>query len=168
MTKYAYGISSFLIGDIDPATGLQINPTEIKESVYRDTFNWVEQEGATTDHYSEMDSTPKISFTEAGKETITLQIMETQADLLVKFLGGTVTVVDLKNVWHKPTSAPAIEMFIDITTEDGTNIKIPRARVSGRKNFQFRRNNIWLVDVTITPMTPLLGTLDAIEITDPA
>lgn len=167
MAKYSYGIASFTIGDIDPITGLQINPLDVKEMVYRDSFNMTEEEGTTTDHYSEMDTTPKVSFTEVGKETLTLQLMETQAAVLVKFLGGTVATLDGSSAWSKPTGAGNIEKFLDITTVDGTRIRIPRAKVTGRKNMQFRRNGIWLIDVTITPLSPLLGTLAAMVINDP-
>ena len=168
MAKYSYGIASFTIGDIDPVTGLQINPLDIKEAVYRDSFNMTEEEGTTTDHYSEMDTTPKVSFTEVGKETLTLQLMETQATMLLAFLGGTVATLDGSSAWTKPSGATNIEKFLDITTVDGTRIRIPRAKVTGRKNMQFRRNGIWLIDVTITPLSPLLGTLGAMVINDPA
>jgi hypothetical protein len=167
MAKYSYGIASLKVGDIDPVTGLMVSPLEIKEMVYRDTFNMTEEEGTTTDHYSEMDTTPKVSFTEVGKETLTLQLMETQAEVLQKFLGGTVTTLDGSSAWSKPSGATSIEKFIDIETEDGTRVRIPRAKVTGRKNMQFRRNGIWLIDVTITPLSPLLGTLAAIVINDP-
>jgi len=136
--------------------------------VYRDSFNMTEEEGATIDHYSEMDNTPKVSFTEVGKEIITLQLMETQVDNLVLFLGGTKTVVATRDRWSKPTTATDIEKFISITTNDGTTIQIPRAKLTARKNLQFRRNGIWLIDVTLTPLTPKGGTLAAMVIDDPA
>ncbi len=167
MAKYSYGIATFLFGDIDQTTGLQINPVELKEAIYRDSFNMTEEEGTTTDHYSEMDTTPKVSFTEVGKETLTLQIMESQATMLERFLGGTVATLDGSSAWSKPSGASNIEKFLDITTVDGTRIRIPRAKVTGRKNMQFRRNGIWLIDVTITPLTPILGTLAAMVINDP-
>ncbi len=167
MAKYSYGIATFLFGDINPTTGLQLNPVELKEAIYRDSFNMTEEEGTTTDHYSEMDTTPKVSFTEVGKETLTLQIMESQAVMLQRFLGGTVATLDGSSAWSKPSGASNIEKFLDITTVDGTRIRIPRAKVTGRKNMQFRRNGIWLIDVTITPLTPLLGTLAAMVINDP-
>ena len=167
MAKYSYGILNFLFGDINAITGLQENAVELKEAVYRDSFNMTEEEGSSTDHYSEMDTTPKVSFTEVGKETITLQIMESQADMLQRFLGGTVAVLDGSSAWSKPSGATNIEKFLDIVTVDGTRIRIPRAKITGRKNLQFRRNGIWLIDVTITPLSPLLGTLAAVVINDP-
>jgi len=168
MAKYSYGISAFTVANIDPGTFLGVNPVDVKEMVYRDSFNMTEEEGATIDHYSEMDNTPKVSFTEVGKEIITLQLMETQVDNLVLFLGGTKTVVATRDRWSKPTTATDIEKFISITTNDGTTIQIPRAKVTARKNLQFRRNGIWLIDVTLTPLTPKGGTLAAMVIDDPA
>jgi len=168
MAKYSYGISAFTVANIDPGTFLGVDPVDVKEMVYRDSFNMTEEEGATIDHYSEMDNTPKVSFTEVGKETITLQLMETQVDNLVLFLGGTKTVVATRDRWSKPTTATDIEKFISITTNDGTTIQIPRAKLTARKNLQFRRNGIWLIDVTLTPLTPKGGTLAAMVIDDPA
>jgi len=168
MAKYSYGISAFTVANIDPGTFLGVDPVDVKEMVYRDSFNMTEEEGATIDHYSEMDNTPKVSFTEVGKEIITLQLMETQVDNLVLFLGGTKTVVATRDRWSKPTTATDIEKFISITTNDGTTIQIPRAKVTARKNLQFRRNGIWLIDVTLTPLTPKGGTLAAMVIDDPA
>lgn len=167
-TKYSYGISAFTVADIDSGTFLGINPVDVKEMVYRDSFNMTEEEGTTTDHYSEMDTTPKVSFTEVGKETITLQLMETQVDNLVLFLGGTKSVVGGRDRWSKPTTASDIEKFVTITTNDGTTIQIPRCKITARKNLQFRRNGIWLIDVTMTPLTPKGGTLAAMVIDDPA
>jgi len=168
MAKYSYGISAFTVANIDPGTFLGVDPVDVKEMVYRDSFNMTEEEGATIDHYSEMDNTPKVSFTEVGKEIITLQLMETQVDNLVLFLGGTKTVVATRDRWSKPTTATDIEKFISITTNDGTTIQIPRAKLTARKNLQFRRNGIWLIDVTLTPLTPKGGTLAAMVIDDPA
>ena len=168
MAKYSYGISAFTVANIDPGTFLGVDPVDVKEMVYRDSFNMTEEEGATIDHYSEMDNTPKVSFTEVGKEIITLQLMETQVDNLVLFLGGTKTVVATRDRWSKPTTATDIEKFISITTNDGTTIQIPSAKVTARKNLQFRRNGIWLIDVTLTPLTPKGGTLAAMVIDDPA
>lgn len=168
MAKYSYGISAFTVANIDPGTFLGVDPVDVKEMVYRDSFNMTEEEGTTIDHYSEMDSTPKVSFTEVGKEIITLQLMETQVDNLVLFLGGTKTVVATRDRWSKPTTATDIEKFISITTNDGTTIQIPRAKLTARKNLQFRRNGIWLIDVTLTPLTPKGGTLAAMVIDDPA
>lgn len=167
MAKYAYALSSFKFGDINQTTGAMENEVELIEAVYRDSLNTTEEEGTATEHYSEMDSTPKVSFQEVGKETITVQIMETQAAMLQRFLGGTVTTLDGSDAWSKPSVSTDIEKFIDITTLDGTRIRYPRAKVTGRKNFQMARNKIWLIDVTIVPLTPLLGSLASVVINDP-
>lgn len=170
MSKYSYGINSFLVADIDPTTGLGINPVETKEAVYRDTFNVAEEEGTTTDHYSEMDSTPKVSFTEIGKETITLQLMETDTATLANYLGGSVVVEGGKNTWEKPSGQATVEKHLTVVTEDGVTLTYPRVKVTARKNFQLRRNGLWLLDVTMTVLSPMLPTgapLAAVIVADP-
>ena len=154
--KYSYGIQSFLFGEITPGTGALGAATEMKEAVYRDTFNSTEAEGTTTDHYSEMDSTPKVSFTEVGKETITWQCMETDIDQLVRLLGGVKTTVDLVDSWSKPSGAVDLEKYIKVITMDGTILEYPRVKITSRRNFQLRRNGLWLLDVTMTVLSPML------------
>lgn len=166
MAKYSYGISSFKYGDINQTTGEIENPVELIEELYRDSLNVAEEEGTSTAHYSEMNSTPKVEFTEIGKETITIQVMDTSAAMLERFLGGTVATLDGSSAWSKPTVATNIEKFLDITTVDGKRIRYPRAKVTGRKNFQLSRNQIWVIDVTIVPLTPLLGSLAPVVIND--
>ena len=92
MPKYSFGIAAFSMGDIDGTTGLQTSPIDLKETVYKDTFNVTEEEGTSVEHYSEMDSTPKVSFQDIGKETLTFQMMDTGTDKLVQFLGGSVDI----------------------------------------------------------------------------
>ena len=166
MAKYSYGISSFKYADINQTTGLAENPVEIFDELYRDSLSVTEEEGTSTPHYSEMNSTPKVEFQEVGKETITIQVMDTSAAMLERFLGGTVSTLDGSDAWSKPVGATNIEKFIDITTVDGKRIRYPRAKVTGRKNFQLSRNKIWVIDVTIVPLTPLLGSLAAVVIND--
>ena len=156
MSKYSYGISAFEIGDITPVSGVIAAAVDMKEAVYRDTFNSAEEEGSTTDHYAEMNTTPKASFTEVGKETITWQCMDTDIDQIVRLLGGVKTTVDLRDIWTKPTIPADIEKYIKVTTMDGTILEYPRVKITTRKNFQFRRNGLWLLDVTMTVLSPLL------------
>lgn len=166
MSKYAYGIKSFKISDIDPATGLAVPATtkEVKEDIFRETFSLVEEQGTTTDLYSEMDPTPKISFTEQGKETITFSIMETRPATLQLFLGGEVVTADGRDTWSKPDTFTDIYKHFEIETLDGTIVTSYRTKVMGRKNFQLRRNNIWLIEVTATPLTPEVDGLAPLDI----
>lgn len=170
MSKYRYGLASFKIDDINPADGSASgSPTELKDDVYRDTFDIVENEGTTTDHFAEMSTTPDISFTEKGTTTITLQIMNTAVDTLALLAGGEVVTdgVSGDKTWSEPDSYQAIEKFIELETQDGYRVVIPRGKISARKNFQVRRNNIWLLDITITPLKPEFVGLASFDMIEP-
>ena len=169
--KYRYGYKSLKLSDIDPATGLAAAGTakELKEDVYRDTFDIVEEEGTTTDHFSEMDADPKISFTEGGKTNVRLQVMDTSVETLALLKGGEVVTNGETGdkTYSKPSTAQQIVKYVELETQDGYKIVIPRGKVVARLNHQVRRNGIALLDVTITPMTPEVAGLSAMDTIEP-
>ena len=172
MGKYKYGYKSLKISDIDPGTGKAAAGTEVelKEDVYRDSFNIIESEGTTTNHYSEMNPAPKASFTEEGEMTLTLQIMDTTVETLALLKGGAV-VTDATlgtKTWSKPKVTPQIEKYLEMETVDGAKIIIPKGKISARYNNQVRRNGIALLDVTITPLLPDVEGLSAFDVVEPS
>lgn len=170
MSKFRYGYKSLKLSDIDPANGLAKAGTEkeLKDDVYRDSFNIVEEEGTTTDHFSEMDPDPKISFHEGGKTNVTLSCMDTSVATLALLKGGTVVDVMGVKTWSKPAVSTQIEKYVELETLDGYKIIIPRGKVSARYNNQVRRNGIALLDVTITPLSPQFAGLATMDIVEPA
>lgn len=169
MSKYKYGIKNFVIADIDPANGgpLAGSTLDIVAEIFRDTFDMTEEDGTTTDLYTEMDNTPFLSFQEPGKETLALQVVNTKPERLEFFLGGTVVTAGGKVTWSKPANQGIIEKHCTITLLDDTIMTIPRGKVVGKKNFQFRRNNIWTLDVSIVPLTPEFVGLAPMDISEP-
>lgn len=160
-----------MIGDINPTTGEMLNPVEHKEFVYKDTFNGSQEDGNTVDHYSEMDDSPKVSFQDVGKETLNFSYMDTGVDKLVLFLGGTVTTVDGRQTWTKPTGVPNVQKYVKITTLEGVDIEYPRVQFSTKRNFEFRKQGLLLLEVTMTVLSPNLpsGTpLAAVIVKEPA
>lgn len=158
------------MSDIDPATGLALAGTEkeLKEDVYRDSFDFTEEEGTTTDHFAEMDVDPKISFTERGKLNMALQIMDTSVDNAALLMGGEVVDVAGEKTWSRPSANVEINKYIEVETEDGYKFIVPKAKVMGRINNQVRRNGIALIDVTITPQKPNMEGLATLDIVEPA
>lgn len=170
MSKYKYGIASFKIFDINSSTGAKVGASEldITDDIFRDTFDMTEEDGTETDLYSEMDNTPKLSFREPGKETLAFELMDTTPERLVAFLGGAFVNTAGVKTWSKPANAGIIEKYVEIVVQDGTQMVIPRGKIVAKKNFQFRRNNIWTLDVTIVPLAPEFSGLNAMDIIQPA
>lgn len=169
MGKYKYGIKTCIIGNIDPANGgvLTGSGVDITADIYRDTFNLAQATGTETEHYSEMDDTPKLAFSELGKRTITFQLLDTRPESLARFLGGTVVEAGGKKTWSAPTVSVLNEKHMVLTLLDDTQIVMPRASVQAATNFQVRRNAPALLDVTITPLTPEFVGLDAFSVSEP-
>lgn len=171
MGKYRYGLTSLKISDIDSATGLALAGTEkeLMDDVYRDTFDIVEEEGTTTDHFSEMNVDPEISFSEAGVMNLMLDIMDTSVETTAILKGGTVVIdPDGNKIWSKPKANIQIEKYVEIITQDGNKIIIPRGKVMATINNQVRRNGIGLLKVKIRPQNPKVEGLAAFDILEPA
>lgn len=170
MSKFRYGLASLKVSDIDPATGLALagSVKELKEDVYRDSFDFIEEEGTDTDHFSESDVDPKISFNERGKLKLTLQIMDTSVDTLALLMGGNVVDVVGVKTWSRPAMNIQKEKYVEIETADGYKMVVARGSLSARYNNQVRRNGIALINVTITPLTPQVGGLATLDIIEPA
>lgn len=169
MGKFRYGLSSLKVDDINAADGLGAGAAvELKDDVYRDTFNIVEEDATSTPIYNEMDVDPVMEFTEKGRISATLQIMDTSVETLALLCGGeVVTVAGTSKTWSRPTENQNLEKRVEFETQDGYKIIIPRGRVNARINHQVRRNGIALVDVTIMALKPLVDGLATIDVIEP-
>lgn len=169
MSKYKYGFSAFVVADIDPANGgpLAGSALDIKDEIFRDTFDMTEEDGTETDLYTEMENTPFLSFREPGKETLAFELVNTRPERLEKFLGGAVVSAGGTVTWSKPANQGIIEKHVTITLLDGTILIVPRAKIVGKKNFTFRRNAVWTLDITLTPLTPEFPALAPMTISEP-
>ncbi|NJB36389.1 hypothetical protein [Croceivirga sp. JEA036] len=171
MSKYKIGFESLKVFDINATTGLAEAGTELDltQDVLRDTFDFNEEDGTDTEIYSEMNNTPVVSFSEPGKETLSFGQMDCSVDKLAAFAGGTVTDNgDGTKTWAKPDNQAGIYKRMEITTTDGAVMVVARAKVKALKNLQFRRNNIWTLDLTFTVVAPLVDGVQALTVTDPA
>lgn len=169
MSKYKYGIKTFTISPIDPANGgaLVAGQLEVTADVKRDTMQMTEEDGTAVEIYAEMDNTPVGSFEEPGKETIECELLDTTVERLAFFLGGTVVTAGGLKTWSKPANQGINERHVVIVLQDDTTITIPRAKVTAKKNFNFRRNDYWTLPVSFVPLTPEFVGLPSISISEP-
>ena len=163
-----FGIASFKIAAIDPITGLASGALASIGDIYKDTCDLTEAEPTETKIYAEQSVNPRKVLSTPGEETLKFSLMSTAADSLQTMLGGTVTTVATVKTWNKSKTPVVIEKFVEIITLDGTKIEMPRVSFTGKKNFQFRRNNIILIDVMGTILNPLIDAVPAIRITEPS
>jgi len=171
MSKYRFGYDTVKFHKIDPANGLALAGSEvdITDDILRDTFDFAEEDGTTTDIYSEMNNTPVISFSEPGKETISLGVMEVTVDTLKEFIGGDIVVGGGgERTWSKPANVANIERRLEIVTADGYQMIFPRVKVICKKNFQVRRNNIFVLDIECSVLLPEHAGLSPMDVIEPA
>jgi hypothetical protein len=167
MARVAFGIKSMKVGGIDETTGLPTSLTDVGR-IYRDTGSWTEEDGPETMHYAEREQDPVITIREQGVETLNFSLMDTPADVLVLWAGGTVTeVVDEPDVWNKPRAPVNIEKSIEIETDDGTVFTIHRAKIYAKRNLTPTRNGIFLLEISARPLTPLVANVPPVTIADP-
>lgn len=169
MGKYKYGIKEFWVRDIDPTdgTGLAAGEIDITDEIYRDTMEMVEEDGTATEHYTEMNNTPILSFEEPGKEDISFEAVDTRPERLALFLGGAVVTAGGFKTWSKPSNQGLLEKHVTIKLIDDTEIIIPRAKMVGKKNFTFRRNEPMRIAVTLTVLQPEHAGLAAMDVREP-
>ncbi len=121
---------------------------------YKDTAELMGADPEVFEHNSEESEDPEEMVTHKGKVTIKWSIMDTDADTLVKVLGGTSTGTAPNKIWSAPDQAPSIEKSIKITPKSGKVINIVRTKLVAKPNYKLASNGIFLVDITATILAP--------------
>ena len=159
--EYDFGVVSIKRGGIDSVTGLPTALTDVGE-IYRDTADMIPGDVDITDHFSELSSQPVIRTKRKGLTVLQFTLMDTSADVLAAYLGGTVTAVaDEPDVWNEPDETPTIEASFEITTESGKVITIHRGDVTGKYIITPKRDSMNLLEVMVAIMKPLVENVPA-------
>jgi len=147
------GLSSIEISDIasDGGIGATFAPLGV---TYKDSAELTSDEPEITEHYSEENDEPEETISKRGLTKIKWSIIDSDADTLVKILGGTATGTAPNKVWSAPSSVVDIEKSIKITPKAGKAINIVRARLVAKINYKLSRTGILLIDIVATVLTP--------------
>jgi hypothetical protein len=167
MLVYSYGLKSVKFGAIDPATGLGVSMSSVGE-IYRDSAEFSQDDPEELEHFSELQDNPIISITRKGVKSIRMRLMDTAADNLVQWLGGTVTaVVDEPDIWNEPTGTPEIFKAFEFEMEDLSVVGINRGRVSAKLVPDPKRSGFTVIDVMIKVLQPMVANVPATYKIDP-
>jgi hypothetical protein len=78
--------------------------------------------------------------------------------------GGAATGTSPAKTWNMPATTPTIEQTVKITPADGMTLIIPRGQVTAKLNGQFSRQNLFVIDVTVTALAPTKSGVGPIQI----
>ncbi|MGQ1945234.1 hypothetical protein ACT4RS_09390 [Ornithobacterium rhinotracheale] len=146
--KALYGLKTIKIGEVVSETQMQTSLTEFK--TYRDTFEMTEEEGSFTDEYCDQNDVPIVSFHEKGKRDIKVSTYDYSADFLKKIKGGT----SLSKEW-KEGDGELIFKALEITTDTGHVIKIPKTQVFARLNLKLKKKELALLEIVFKPLSKI-------------
>jgi hypothetical protein len=121
---------------------------------YKDTADLQGADPSVTEHYCEESDDPEEIVETKGKVTVKWSIFDTDADVLVKVLGGTSAGTAPNKIWSAGANATNIEKSIKITPKAGKVINIVRAKLVGKVNYKLTKSGIFMVDITATILTP--------------
>lgn len=160
----SYGLAKIEMGDVG-VTGSMGTVLTVLGKTLDQTVDFVQDDPTITDINSTEDDTPEETFSVPGKTNLKFSIMDCTSTTLAKVMGGTVTGTAPNDAWNAPVSSPSIEQSVKITTKTGLTIEIARGKVTGKINYQFRKNAVLQIDVTIQVLVPTDGTTMPIVVT---
>ncbi|GGH02753.1 hypothetical protein [Pedobacter zeae] len=134
------------IGTVSAVDGTVSDWEEVK--AYNDTVTLDEPDPTVTEHYAAGQSSPRLTISIPGVETLGFQIMDSDPDNCEIALGGTVTTVNNKKTWNKPKGFGSERIrAVRVTTVDDYQYVQNKASVTGKKMLTFANTGIGLLDV---------------------
>jgi hypothetical protein len=147
------GLTYIKVGEIAQDGGMGTSLSALGVT-YQDTAELVQDDPEITNIYSEENDEPEEVIETQGPKKLKWSIMNYDPDQLIRVLGGTSTGNSPNKVWSAPISKTPIELSIEILTKKGVLLQIPRAKITAKINFQFRKKGVALVDIEATILTP--------------
>jgi hypothetical protein len=80
--------------------------------------------------------------------------MNPDTTTLQKLFGGVVTGSGDTAKWTAPLSLPVIEKSVKVTPQQGLIWEFPRMKIAAKINGSFSRENVFVIEVTGTGLTP--------------
>lgn len=146
MAVVRYGCKKIELGTFSEVDGSTSAFAEIP--VYRDTFTMSESEPTVTEHFQQGRNNPRVRKATPSSVEIAFQVMDTDSAELVKHLGGTVTQVNMEDVWNAPKNRGEVVKALRITMEDDSVITVPAFSHYARPNLEITESSIHLIDIT--------------------
>ena len=135
------GLAAINVGAIasDGGMGTTLLPLGL---TFRDTCQITQEDGESTELFSEEHDDPEYVITRPGKTKVNFSIMNPDVDTLAATLGGVVT----SGVWAAPDAMPEVERSVEIVPKLGLKISIPRLKM----DFKIDWSNVGTTPLLIT------------------
>jgi hypothetical protein len=164
MAKYSSGISKIEMGAIAGDGGPGLTLATVGD-IYEGTAEFIQEDHAVTEHYSEIADDPFLIVTKKGKLTVKFTVVDVLPSQLVLFLGGTSAGTGPAFTWDSPLTVPSIEQTLKITTRENYTIVIPRAKILSKISWNLGKTEVAKVDVEATVMTPTKAATAPVKLT---
>jgi len=156
MAKYALGIKAIKFGD---PTGDGTMPTTMEQfaETVQGSMTLEESEPSIQDFNTEESDAPELqSITEAQKLEGTWQTRDLSAAGVKKVKGGTANEDDGTDPesYEAPAKTKFIELAVEIETDSGMKVLVPRANIRGRFVGNLGKEEAWKLEVNFTALSP--------------
>ena len=166
MAKYSLGLTSLKLGAIAGDGGMGTSLVVLGNTV-ADTAILATEEGQTADFSIEESDDPVYSIvSQKGKTTLSWSCYDVDADILLKFFGGTST--GTPKVWSAPDTVPELEQSIELVPKTGGKIEIVRAKISAKLNWSLNKTKLAQIDLVATVLAPTKAATAPYKITNPS
>ncbi|MFB5946125.1 hypothetical protein [Albibacterium profundi] len=121
---------------------------------YKNTCNLVQDVADVTEHFEEGKASPEVRRKFKKSAVLTFSIMDPDLQFLSDYVGGAVSGSGASATWNFDGAVIIPDKTVVATPQQGLEITIPRGDIEAVINSDFSDEGIFLVDFTVTPLTP--------------
>ena len=159
MARYALGIKAVRFGDPTGDATMPATLEQFAETV-QGSMTLEETDATVQDFNTEESDAPELqSITEGQKLEGTWQTRDLSAAGVAKVKGGTAVEddgVDPES-YEAPAKTSFIELAVEIETDSGMKVQVPRANVRARFVGNVGKEEAWKLEVKFTALSPGSG-----------
>lgn len=157
MSKFRYGLISFILSEINADGITPVNPVDLTPYVYKKSLTVNEPEGTKTEHFAESQIYASIILNESAPEVAKVSLFNLPLEVLENLKGGVATIVDGKTTYVRPNKNTVIERQIKMVTKDNVSKTYIRAFIDVVQDQKVNDSDVDMWNLTMIPMLPTDG-----------
>jgi len=147
------GLSEIKVG-VASSNGVMPGSLTKIGSTYQDTCKLNQDAAEVTEHFEEGKASPKVRNKQKKVPVLKFQIMDADVTQLIDLVGGS---LEDSSKWGFDGTEVVANKAIKVVTEQGYDIEIPNGDIEAVITADISKKGIFLVDVTVTPMSVTAG-----------